>query len=65
MFIEVDNVNLGPMLLNLNHIIAIVDASEVGGGCFIETITDKIRVRETYSQLQAYTIVYNDKSRIM
>lgn len=64
MFIEVDNISLGPMLLNLNHIIAIVDASTIGGGCIIETITDKIRVKESYSQFQTYTMIYNDKSRI-
>jgi hypothetical protein len=64
MFLEVNSISLGPMLLNLNHIIAIVDASDIGGGCIIETIAEKIRVEESYSQLQLYATVYNDKSRI-
>lgn len=64
MFIEVDNISLGPMLLNLNHVIAVVDASAIGGGCIIETVTDKIRIHETYSQLQTYLMIYNDKSCI-
>jgi hypothetical protein len=64
MFIEVTDIGSGPILLNLNYVVQIYDASSIGGGCIIYTTADKIRVRESYSQFQAYTIVYNDKSRI-
>ena len=64
MFIEVTDISSGPILLNLSYIVQIYDASSIGGGCIIYTATDKIRVRESYSQFQAYTSIYNDKSCI-
>ena len=64
MFIEVTDIGSGPMLLNLNYVVQIHDASSIGGGCIIYTTTNKIRVQESYSQFQAYTMIYNDKSRI-
>ena len=64
MFIEVTDISHGSILLNLNYIVQIYDASSIGGGCIICTTTDKIRVQESYSQLQKYTMIYNDKSRI-
>jgi len=65
MFIEVTTTT-GPILLNLNHVISISDASDLrGGGCFIETISKHLRVQESFSDLeQYYTALYNDKSRI-
>ena len=64
MFIEVTDISNGPILLNLNYVVNIYDASSIGGGCIICTTTDKIRVQESYSQFQLYTTVYNDKSCI-
>ena len=64
MFIEVTDISNGPILLNLNYIVQIYDASSIGGGCIIYTTTDKIRVKESYSQFQIYTMIYNDKSCI-
>lgn len=64
MFIEVTNISNGPILLNLNYVVQIYDASSIGGGCIIYTTTDKIRVQESYAQFQTYTMLYNDKSRI-
>lgn len=64
MFIEVTDISNGPILLNLNYVVQIYDASSIGGGCIIYTTTDKIRIKESYSQFQTYTAVYNDKSRI-
>ena len=52
MFIEVTNISHGPILLNLNHIVEIYDASSIGGGCIICTTADRIRIQESYSQLQ-------------
>lgn len=64
MFIEVTDISHGSTLLNLNYVVQVYDASSIGGGCIIYTTTDKIRVQESYSQFQAYTMIYNDKSRI-
>lgn len=64
MFIEVTASGHGPMLLNLDYVVQIYNASSIGGGCIIYTTTDKIRVQESYSQFQTYTMLYNDKSRI-
>ena len=64
MFIEVTDISNGPILLNLNYVAQIYDASSLGGGCIIYTINGKIRVQESYSQFQTYTAMYNDKSRI-
>ena len=64
MFLEVTDISHGPILLNLNYVVQIYDASSIGGGCIIYTTTDKIRVQESYSQLQVYAAAYNDKSRI-
>ena len=67
MFIEVTDISQGPILLNLNYVVQIYDASSIGGGCIIYTTTDKIRVQESYSQFQTYASIYsiyNDKSRI-
>ena len=64
MFIEVTDSSLSPILLNLNYVVRIDDASPIGGGCIISTTTEKIRVQESYSQFQNYTMIYNDKSRI-
>lgn len=64
MFIEVTDISHGLILLNLDYVVQIYDASSIGGGCIIYTTTDKIRVQESYSQFQLYTADYNDKSRI-
>lgn len=64
MFIEVTDISHGPILLNLNYVVQIYDASSIGGGCIIYTTTNKIRVQESYSQFQVYTMIYNDKSCI-
>ena len=64
MFIEVTDISHGSILVNLNYVVEIYDASPIGGGCIICTTTDKIRVQESYSQFQSYTAAYNDKSHI-
>ena len=64
MFIEVTDTGHGPILLNLNYVVQIYDASSIGGGCIIYTTTAKIRVQESYSLFQNYAMLYNDKSRI-
>ena len=64
MFIEVTDISHGAILLNLDYVVQIHDASSIGGGCIICTTTDNIRVQESYSQFHIYTTAYNDKSRI-
>ena len=65
MFIEVTAIDVGPMLLNLHHVISISSAASVGGGCFVVTVDDmKYRVKESLDQLKIYTMPYNDKSCI-
>ena len=64
MFLEVTDISHGPILLNMGYIVQVYDASSIGGGCIIYTTTDKIRVKESYSQFQKYMMVYNDKSCI-
>lgn len=64
MFIKVTDSSQSSILLNLNYVVQIYDASSIGGGCIISTTTETIRVQESYSQFQNYAMIYNDKSRI-
>ena len=64
MFIEVTD-NIGPRLLNLNHVISIVNAASMEKeGCIVITANNTFRIKESYSQLQNYVMIYNDKSCI-
>ena len=40
MFIELTTIDIGPVLINLHHLITVADADSVGGGCFIVTTND-------------------------
>ena len=57
MFIEVTDISNGPILLNLNYVVQIYDASSMGGGCIIYTTTNKIRLILNFNYILLFIMI--------